>query len=176
MRLIRVKVPRLSALWSQHLRRYILWRSWAVDTHSDPCGLETETIQVQSRIGTREDIRQFPSGSFKSLPRRIVIDGETWIGSQPTRQGLIDCLTGTIGGTQAPIDEDLSLMIQKIRDWEPTLKKGAYGRLTDSVTLGQNVKVSRKANSSLSQDPMLTVFCRVFEPIESQQGSSPTFI
>jgi len=106
----------------------------------------------------------------------MVIDGETWIGSQPTRQGLIDCLTGTIGGTQAPNDEDLSLMIQKIREWEPMLKEGAYGRLTDSVTLGQNVQVSRKANSSLPQDPTMTVFCRVLKPIESQQGSSPIFI
>ena len=69
---------------------------------------------------------------------------------------------------------DLDSMIHKMRDWRPQLQEGAYGRMTDSVTLGENVPVV-VASGNTQHDASVTVFCRVFQPDESERGSSPIF-
>lgn len=132
----------------------------------------TNDAQVESTVGTGKEIRQCPSGSFKSLPRNMLIDDRTWIGSQPTRQALSECMAGTCGEVKKG---DVGSMIHKMRDWRPELKKGAYGRMTDSVTLGEDVQVVVASGNTPLHDASVTVFCRVFQPDDFERGLSPIF-
>lgn len=102
----------------------------------------------------------------------MLIDDRTWIGSQPTGQALSECMAGTCGEVEKG---DLDSTIHKMRDWKPQLKEGAYGRMTDSVTLGEDVQVVMASESTPPHDASVTVFCRVFQPDESERGSSPIF-
>jgi hypothetical protein len=85
------------------------------------------------------------------------IDGEEYIGSQPTCMGLVGLCTGIL--EPSAVDS----MISKLNKWEPKWKMEA-SRKSTRLVIGTEVPVIHK-DGSFAFD---TVVCKIVEPTEDE--------
>jgi len=105
----------------------------------------------------------------------MLIGGASWVGSQPSKQDLSECLTGKLNK-----EENLDLMVSRLQRWQPTLQPDLRpehsGRMTAFTCLGNDMLVDRGTERSLADAAFDSVYCQVYAPMgPEEQRTSPIF-